>query len=196
MKQLWKQFRTGSAIMSVCMLIIGILMVVWPGVSALVICYLLGAVCLLTGIYSLVRYFRLGGAGLFFSFDMTFGLCCILAGVLLLLHPYGAVSLLPIAVGLYMIISGISALQTTLEMHRYNYKNWIVSLIFSIVMILIAVFLFLNPFTSARAFMRFIGIALILNGVQRIYSIVTISRAVGRFDDEDDVIDVDWTWHE
>lgn len=196
MKKLWKQFRIGSVIMSACMLVIGILMVVWPGISALAICYLFGAACLLTGLYSLLRHFRLGQAGLFFNFDLTFGICCCLAGLLLLVHPYGVVSLLPIAVGLYMIISGIAALQTALEMRRYNYRSWGVSLILSVLTILIAVFLFLNPFKGAEAFMIFIGIALIINAVQRIYSLVTISRAVERFDDEDDVIDVDWTWRE
>lgn len=107
MKESWKRFRRLSLVISFCMLALGIVMVIWPEISAVAVCCVLGIICLATGIYKMVRYFNLGFAGLFFRFDLTLGICSILSGILLLLHPAGAAALLPFAAGLYIITGSV-----------------------------------------------------------------------------------------
>lgn len=103
MKEMWRQFRKGAIVVSCGMLALGILMALWPDISALTVCIVFGIFCIVAGVYAMVRYFKLGVAGIFFRSDLSFGICSILLGVLLLLHPYGAVVFLPIAVGFFMI---------------------------------------------------------------------------------------------
>ena len=59
MKALWKKFQVCAIAVSVCMLILGTVMLVWPDISAVTICVILGALCAAAGVYKLVRYFRL-----------------------------------------------------------------------------------------------------------------------------------------
>lgn len=192
MRELWKRFRQGSIAVSCCMIVLGLVMLIWPEISALAVCYILGAVCVLAGAYRLARDFKLGFAGFFFRFDMTLGLCGILAGILLLAHPGGAVALLPFAVGLYMLFGGVFDIQVALEMRRFGSRKWIVSMILAVLTTIVAFFLFLNPFEGASALMMYVGISLIIGAVQNLYSVYSISRVI-KASKKDDVIDVEWT---
>lgn len=68
-KKNWKHTRTWAVIFSICILILGIVMVVWPDISALAVCIALGIFCICMGIVDIVRYFELGLAGIFFRYD-------------------------------------------------------------------------------------------------------------------------------
>lgn len=191
MKESWKRFRRLSLVISFCMLALGIVMVIWPEISAVAVCCVLGIICLATGIYEMVRYFNLGFAGLFFRFDLTLGICSILAGILLLLHPAGAAALLPFAAGLYIITGSVFDIQSSVEMRRLGIGNWWLSMALGIVSTIFAFFLLLNPFQGVAALMVFIGISLIVGSIQNLYTLHCISSAV-KASRKDDVIDVSW----
>ncbi len=191
MKESWKRFRRLSLVISFCMLALGIVMVIWPEISAVAVCCVLGIICLATGIYEMVRYFNLGFAGLFFRFDLTLGICSILAGILLLLHPAGAAALLPFAAGLYIITGSVFDIQSSVEMRRLGIGNWWLSMALGIVSTIFAFFLLLNPFQGVAALMVFIGISLIVGSIQNLYTVHCISSAV-KASRKDDVIDVSW----
>ena len=191
MKERWKRFRRLSLVISFCMLALGIVMVIWPEISAVAVCCVLGIICLATGIYEMVRYFNLGFAGLFFSFDLTLGICSILAGILLLLHPAGAAALLPFAAGLYIITGSVFDIQSSVEMRRLGIGNWWLSMVMGVVSTIFAFFLLLNPFQGVAALMVFIGISLIVGSIQNLYTVHCISSAV-KASRKDDVIDVSW----
>ncbi len=191
MKEKWKKFRMGVAAQCVGMLVLGIVLVAWPGISALTVCMVLGAICILAGIYELARYFKLGAAGVFFRFDSLFGICSILAGIFLLLHPYGAAKLLPIAAGLFVLSRSIQDIQTAFGMRSAHVASWGAVLAIGLIDLVFAVLLLANPFGGAAALMVFIGIVLIISGLRHGYMVYCISRAV-KASRNDDVIDVEW----
>ena len=191
MKEMWRQFRKGAIAVSCCMLALGILMVLWPDISALTICIILGIFCIAAGVYAMVRYFKLGVAGLFFRSDLSFGICSILLGVLLLLHPYGAMIFLPIAAGFFMIIGSVLDIQVSIEMRRLHFGNWGVMLILGIINIIFAFLLLMNPFQGASVLVIFVGISLIVDSIQNFYSIYCISKAI-KASKSNQIIDVEW----
>ncbi|MBD5551490.1 MAG: hypothetical protein HDQ96_09985 [Lachnospiraceae bacterium] len=191
MKEMWRQFRKGAIAVSCCMLALGILMVLWPDISALTICIILGIFCIAAGVYAMVRYFKLGVAGLFFRSDLSFGICSILLGVLLLLHPYGAMIFLPIAAGFFMIIGSVLDIQVSIEMRRLHFGNWGVMLILGIINIIFAFLLLMNPFQGASVLVIFVGISLVVDSIQNFYSIYCISKAI-KASKSNQIIDVEW----
>lgn len=192
MKALWKNFQTGAIAVSVCMLVLGIVMLIWPEISAMTVCVILGVLCALAGIYKLVRYFRLGFAGVFFRFDLGAGILYILAGLLLLLHPQDAVTILPMAAGIYILFGSVMDIQVAVEMHRFGLGNWLLSLILGIVNTLLGFYLLFNPFTGASALMMAVGICLIIGSIQSLYSIFSITKVI-RECKKDRIIDVEWS---
>lgn len=176
MDESWKRFRIWAVLVSTCMLLLGILMIVWPEISAVSVCTVLGVLCIIMGVYELIRYFKLGFAGIFFRFDLSLGVCNILAGVLLLLHPHGAVAFLPVAAGIYLMVGGVFDIQLSVEMRRFGFKNWGVSLALGILTTIFAVCLLFDPFHGAAALMIYLGVSLIFSSIQNFYTIFYISR--------------------
>ena len=191
MKEMWRQFQKGAIAVSFCMLALGILMVLWPDISALTICIILGIFCITAGVYAMVRYFKLGVTGFFFRSDLSFGICSILLGVLLLLHPYGAMIFLPIAAGFFMIIGSVLDIQVSIEMRRLHFGNWGVMLILGIINIIFAFLLLMNPFQGASVLVIFVGISLVVDSIQNFYSIYCISKAI-KASKSNQIIDVEW----
>lgn len=191
MKEMWRQFQKGAIAVSFCMLALGILMVLWPDISALTICIILGIFCIAAGVYAMVRYFKLGVAGFFFRSDLSFGICSILLGVLLLLHPYGAMIFLPIAAGFFMIIGSVLDIQVSIEMRRLHFGNWGVMLILGIINIIFAFLLLMNPFQGASVLVIFVGISLVVDSIQNFYSIYCISKAI-KASKSNQIIEVEW----
>lgn len=50
MKEKWKQFHPWAVVMCICMLALGVLTLIWPEISAAIVCYILGVICIGTGI--------------------------------------------------------------------------------------------------------------------------------------------------
>ena len=192
MKETWKKFKNWAIALNCCILALGVVMIVWPDVSALAVCYILGVLCLAAGICQLTRYFSLGVAGLLFRFDLTLGIFSVLAGILLIVHPMGAAIFLPIAVSIYIFIGSIFAIQVSVEMRRLGFKNWWLSMLLGILSAVFAFFLMLDPFDGASALMIFAGVSLVISSVESLYSIGCISRAI-RSSRKDDGMDVTWT---
>lgn len=192
MKEKWKQFHLWAIMMSICMLVLGVLTIIWPRISAVAVCYILGAVCIGTGIYEIVRYFKLGFVGLFFRYDLALGIFSILAGILLVIHPLGAAAFLPIVVGIYIVMGSIFDIQVSVEMRRIGIGNWVLSLVLGIIGTIFAFFLILNPFDGISVLMIYIGISLIIGSIQNLYIIHCISSAV-KASRNDTIIDVTWT---
>lgn len=192
MKEKWKQFRLWAIMMSICMLVLGVLTIIWPRISAVAVCYILGAVCIGTGIYEIVRYFKLGFVGLFFRYDLALGIFSILAGILLVIHPLGAAAFLPIVVGIYIVMGSIFDIQVSVEMRRIGIGNWVLSLVLGIIGTIFAFFLILNPFDGISVLMIYIGISLIIGSIQNLYINSLLSSAV-KASRNDTIIDVTWT---
>lgn len=192
MKEKWKQFRVWAMVISICMLVLGVLTLIWPRISAVAVCYILGVMCIGAGVYEIVRYFELGFVGLLFQYDLVLGIFSILAGVLLIIHPIGAAAFLPIVAGIYIVMGSIFDIQISVEMRRMGIKDWIPSLILGIVGAVFAFFLILNPFDGVTALMIYVGVSLIIGSIQSIYIVHCISRAVKLYK-TDDVIEAEWT---
>lgn len=191
MREKWKQFRVWAIIISICMLALGVIALIWPEISAVAVCCVLGVICIGNGVYAIIRYFNLGLAGLFFRHDFALGIFNILAGILLLFHPLGAVTFLPFAAGIYIIMGSVFDIQLSLEMQRAGVGNWILSLALGIVNTIFAFLLILNPFDGVTALMIYMGIMLIIRSIENLHMIHCISKAF-KENVNHDVIDVSW----
>lgn len=174
----WKQFRTLAIIISGALLILGLVMVIWPGISAIAVCYIAGALCVVMGVVALVRYFKLGGAGLFFRFDFALGVCGILIGCLLFVHPSGAMAFLPVAIGIYMIIESVIDIQLAVELKRGGDRGWWMEMLSGIIGAVFALLLLIDPFSGTSLLMIFAGISLMIIGIQGLHMIIAVSKAV------------------
>ncbi len=192
-KKSLKTYKTWAIVLSAVTMVLGLVMICWPGISAVAICYLMGAVCIAAGIYEIIRYFDLGLIGVLFRYDLFLGLTSVLAGVLLLLHPNGALVILPVILGFYIILASVFSIQISTEARRFGFSGWWGALLLGIAGAILGVLMILDPFKGAKALMVFTGISLLVMGIECIYAIVCISK-VFRSSGHQKIIDA--TWHE
>lgn len=192
-KKSLKTYKTWAIVLAVVTMVLGLVMVFWPGISAVAICYLMGAVCIAAGIYEIIRYFDLGLIGVLFRYDLFLGIMSVLAGVLLLLHPNGALVILPVILGFYIILASVFSIQISTEARHFGFSGWWGALLLGIAGAVLGTLMIFDPFKGAKALMIFTGISLLVTGVESIYAIVCISK-VFRSSGHQQIIDA--TWHE
>ena len=152
-----------------------------------------GALCIAMGVCEIARYFSIGVIGILFRFDLIVGILSTLAGVLLLAHPTGALTVLPIILGFYIIIDSVFSIQAAVELRRFGLGSWGLNLLLGIVGAVLGVLMILDPFDGAAALMIYMGVSLLLAGVESIYTVICLSRAF-KSDAHQRVIDA--VWHE
>lgn len=190
-KKSLKTYKTLAIVLSVVTMALGLVMICWPSISAVAICYLMGAVCIVVGIYEIIRYFDLGLIGVLFRYDLFLGIMSVLAGILLVLHPDGGVVILPVVLGFYIILASVFSIQISTEARHFGFSGWWGALLLGIAGAILGVLMILDPFRGAAALMVFTGISLLVTGVESIYAIICISK-VFRSSGHQKIIEASW----
>ena len=190
-KKSLKTYKTLAIVLSAVTMALGLVMICWPNISAVAICYLMGAVCIVVGIYEIIRYFDLGLIGVLFRYDLFLGIMSVLAGILLVLHPDGGVVILPVVLGFYIILASVFSIQISTEARHFGFSGWWGALLLGIAGAILGVLMILDPFRGAAALMVFTGISLLVTGVESIYAIICISK-VFRSSGHQKIIEASW----
>lgn len=190
-KKSLKTYKTLAIVLSVVTMALGLVMICWPNISAVAICYLMGAVCIVVGICEIIRYFDLGLIGVLFRYDLFLGIMSVLAGILLVLHPDGGVVILPVVLGFYIILASVFSIQISTEARHFGFSGWWGALLLGIAGAILGVLMILDPFRGAAALMVFTGISLLVTGVESIYAIICISK-VFRSSGHQKIIEASW----
>lgn len=175
---LMKKWKWSKLAAAVAVAALGICLIVWPDVSAEIVCCLCGAVLLVVGALRIVSYFRRGISVLWHRYELPLGLLDALLGGYFLARPSKVFSVLPVIVGIAVVVDGLFQLQASLELREAGVRRWWGLLIVSLVNILFAALLILDPFTGGRALMIGIGAALVIDGVQDMIFIHYAAKAV------------------
>lgn len=185
-----KKIKWAYITVSVFMIILGILLIIFPKISALTLCCVIGTLITLFGIVKLIGYFSKDLYQLAFQFDLAFGILALIAGILILIHPVNVIKMIPVILGVIILVDGVFKLQTTYDAKRFGLLYWWWILILAIVTSVCGLFLIVDPFKGAISLMALMGITLTVDGIQ---NLCIAAYAVKEFPvDEKNVIDVDF----
>ncbi|MGN0979754.1 MAG: HdeD family acid-resistance protein [Candidatus Avoscillospira sp.] len=171
-------------------LLAGVVLLIWPRFSSEVICIALGVLCMLYGIVKLFGYFSRDPYRLAFQFDLALGILCLVLGIVLIFFSRAILSLLPVIVGIYAVVGGVFKLQTAFEAKRFGMRKWWGMLVLSLLTMALGVVLLVWPFSGAMLAIRFMGLAMIMSGVEDL----TATAYTVKTKPNGTVIDVDDFW--
>lgn len=175
-----KKWKWIYLILTLTVMAFGICLILWPGISAEILCYVLGAVLLIAGGVRIVCYFQRGISALWHRYEFPLGLLDVLVGIYFFSHPANVLLILPMVVGIVVIVDSVFHLQTALELREIGVKRWWMILLFAIVSILAAIGLIRNPFEGSLTLMVYLGICLVIDSIQSLYYIHQVARDVRR----------------
>ena len=168
-----------SIILSVLFMIVGILLIVWPKASLDTFAYVIGTIMIIYGIYSFIDSFSINPA--LCLFQMTNSILSFLLGICVFLNPSIFESILPIALGIFFIISGAFSSRISFIIKDID-NSYIISLFTSILMIICGVVLIINPGNTALVITTLIGIILIVYSVSAIVDMFVFKSRVKEID--------------
>jgi len=157
--------RTALGVGGVLALIVGILILVWPGKTAEFVTFVLGAYAIIGGIiYAGLGIFTRQKGGWARIGHIALGLLFIVAGIFILVELAIATAWIAtffgIFVGIMWIVEGIVALSTLGDAAS---KGW--SIFFAIVSIIAGIVLLFSPLWGSAVLWWLLGIALIVLGI-------------------------------
>lgn len=168
-----------SIILSVLFMIVGILLIVWPKASLDTFAYVIGTIMIIYGIYSFIDSFSINPA--LCLFQMTNSILSFLLGICVFLNPSIFESILPIALGIFFIISGAFSSRISFIIKDID-NSYILSLFTSILMIICGVVLIINPGNTALVITTLIGIILIVYSVSAMVDMFVFKSRVKEID--------------
>lgn len=144
-------------------LVLGLLLVISPGMTTSVLVGFLGIYWLVNGIFTIVGIF-VGDSAMPWGWLLLSGLIGILAGILVLNHPLLSTILVPtllvVIIGIQGIIVGVIGLLRALI-----WKDGWWAFILGVVNILIGVLLLGSPLLAALVLVLVIGVSQLINGM-------------------------------
>ena len=178
-----------SIISSVLLFLFGLVLAVNAEGFIKSITVAIGVVLLLIGVFPVIDYFRYRKEGLGASVGLISGIFSIVCGLMLLINEDLLMILIPVFIGVWMIINGINKIQVSFEIKDLGEKSWIITFIYSILIIVLGGYFIVNPISGANTVTSFIGIILCIYAVLDIIDCIIIKVKVKSFKKELDKIE-------
>ena len=129
-----KKMSITSIVFSLIFILTGIFLLLRPETAINIICYVLGVLLLLSGVVSIVQFFSDKTSDNYLSFSFIFGAFVFIFGLIILIKPAIVASIIPLLLGVWMLINGVTKLSYSLTINKFN--NSTVSIIGSILITL------------------------------------------------------------
>ena len=173
-----------SMISSVLLFLFGLILAVNAEGFIKSITVAIGVILLLIGVFPVIDYFRYRKDGLGASIGLISGIFSIVCGLMLLINEDLLMILIPVFIGVWMIINGINKIQVSFEIKDLGEKSWVITFIYSILIMVLGGYFIVNPISGATTVTSFIGIILCIYAVLDIIDCVIIKVKVKNFKKE------------
>lgn len=164
MKSVIQDMKHNYFINAVIMVILGIVLVIWPHILGVMLCYLLGGALIVMGIFQLISFLRGERLGFYNKFVMMMGIVLVLLGIWICAQPRIVLSIIPVVVGIIVLIHGLMDIQYTLDIKKAGSEKWWIALIAAVLTLIVGLLLVLNPFTVYEITMVLVGVAMLYDG--------------------------------
>jgi len=176
----FKKMQGSYIVMAVAYVVFGLSLLVKPELSTTVICYAIGAVCVIYAVANLIKYFTGSMNRMYIEPDFVLSVIICVFGIVTIVRPAVIISILPFIVGIVLVFSGLIKVQDGINLKRFNYDRWFLVLGFAVISVILGIVVLLNPFGTGLLFTRMVGLFFTVDGVLSISSIVML-RKNGKF---------------
>lgn len=149
---------------TVITLILGLILAYSPEGSIKVITGIIALMFLLIGILQLVDYIKQSKLEKMMSLSLILGILLTAVGVYLFVNLESLANFITTLIGIAILIKSLFKLQYAFNIRDISDK-WFYNLIVGVVGIILGIVLLVNPFSSAKLFLRIIGIIFVVGSI-------------------------------
>lgn len=149
---------------TVITLILGLILAYSPEGSIKVITGIIALMFLLIGVLQLVDYIKQSKLEKMMSLSLILGILLTAVGVYLFVNLESLANFITTLIGIAILIKSLFKLQYAFNIRDISNK-WFYNLIVGVVGIILGIVLLVNPFSSAKLFLRIIGIIFVIGSI-------------------------------
>ena len=169
------KFLCSSIIISVLISFIGLIFMIFPEMSFETINYVLAVILIVNGIYFMLE----NENNILFSGLQSIGVVELLLGTVLILKPDLNETLFPIIAGIVMVVKAFVNLRFSLVLGNYGYSNWLLLLILSIIISIVAgTLIIINPHIGSIALTFSLGFLICTYSVINIIDVLIFKKHI------------------
>ena len=183
-----KSLKVNYSLSAVICVILGIVLLVWPGQSTQVVCMVLGIVLGGFGLIQIILYLATKEKTMISHSMMMLGVVLAVIGGWIVLKPETIIKAVPMIVGILIVIHGLHNAVQAIDLKKMQYDNWWVALLLSFLTVALGVVLICNPFTIVDTVVRIIGAFLVYDGLSDMW---ILSRVFKTKKNREKIIDTD-----
>ena len=183
-----KSLKVNYSLSAVICVILGIVLLVWPGQSTQVVCMVLGIVLGGFGLIQIILYLATKEKTMASHSMMMLGVVLAVIGGWIVLKPETIIKAVPMIVGILIVIHGFHNAVQAIDLKKMQYDNWWVALLLSLLTVALGVVLICNPFTIVDTVVRIIGAFLVYDGLSDMW---ILSRVFKTKKNREKIIDTD-----
>ena len=168
MKQRFEKFSRNNVLLSVLMVVLGLLLIIWPGktlewaAKILGIAFMVGA-----GIcgFSWFRDRHVNGGD---YTTLAIGILCLIMGLVVFIAPKGVISLLPKIIGAAIVVNGVLNLAQAFDLRKKGGSDWVGPVVLAVLTIVAGLFLIFFAFGAMKVAVMVIGGIIAYYGVSNL----------------------------
>ncbi len=179
MNEFIKKYSRDSLLVSVVLILLGLFLIFKPALSINVVMVALGLILAFYGVIQTVSYFSNSRQIEFFNFQLVIGLVSLLAGLVCIFNPSFINSILPLAIGVWIVLKSITTVQLAFNIKNTGTDNsWLAMLTLAIVTFILGIIVVMNPFEAAAAAVSICGAMLVISELINVFETVYMMKMV------------------
>ena len=167
-----KNFKNMYSILTICLILVGAVLLIAPGLSLDVVCIIFGIYMIIYGAVKIMGYFAKDAYQLAFQFDLALGIVIAIVGIVFVCRTARVVQLLSTCIGIVMLVDATFKIQTSIDSKRFGISRWWLMLILAVIVAAIGILLILMPGETTRLMVRLIGLNLCMDGILNLVIVI------------------------
>lgn len=170
--------KTSYIILSALFIVLGVGLIALRDLSVSLIGIAAGAMLIAFGIVKLIGYFSKDLYRLAFQYDCIFGALLIALGATVLLRPGGLLTVLCVALGLYILADGLFRMRMAWEARAFGIRLWWLIMTAAAVSGLCGLVLMFRPAEGGQVLMILLGVTLVSESILNICTMLTAVKII------------------
>ncbi len=191
-----KELKWSSVYTGIAYVVLGVLFIIFPDLSASVISYLIGGGLIIAGIVEMLMFYFMDITHAMFRNEFIIGMVLAVAGLVVIFMRDAIIALIPVLLGLLIVASGVSKLQKAILAKKVGYEGaWSYIILASVSVFLgLLIMFYLSGHAVRDLLFVVIGASLVYSGCSDLYATFFVTKKFHHYL-EDQVIDVDAKEH-
>lgn len=177
-------------ISSLAYLVMGIILIIFPNSISNVLCYALGIVVTIYGLFNIVVFF-LKKENNNMYLELIVGVVATAFGIFTLFSPSVIVNIIFVTIGIIIIIDSLMDIKNSFQLKVLGMKYWWVCAVISVLVILLGLSTIFFPTFFGNFLIFLLGIVMIYEGVSGLFIMGLISHYARKFGRDTKIIEVE-----